>query len=407
MNRRGAIDVARIAALAVVVFGHLLMAVVDRAASGAVRGTNLLALHPGWSPIAMVAPMPVFFAAAGWANAPVGVARSIVRLRTLLGLAAACVAGWSVAVLTMWAITGRAGVVGAGARLATQPLWFLAAYLPLTLLARPVAAAVHRRPVVVFGTAFAVLGALDLWRFGAHGPGWPAWIGFFVAWGVPWALGSWWRDRCETGAFAERRVGAAWMLVGGLAAWLLVARFGYQASLIDYGSDGRSNTNPPTLYTAVVALVQVGGLLCIARGLDAVATRRRTLIDRLGGAAVAVYVWHLSALALVVAVSTAVGVVLVRRDTVLWWLTRPLWWGAVLAVCVGFVAATAAVRQRFAVGDESRGAADAGNTLGRRFLGVLVGAVGAGFVGLQGPGSPGRAVICTALLGGGWLLARG
>jgi len=61
--------VARVGALVLVVLGHLTLAVIDRGPDGAIRGSNLLSLHPGWVWLAMLAPMPVFFAAAGWANA--------------------------------------------------------------------------------------------------------------------------------------------------------------------------------------------------------------------------------------------------------------------------------------------------------------------------------------------------
>jgi hypothetical protein len=84
-GRREGIDVARILALLVVVLGHLLLAVVDRPGDE-VRGANLLALHPGWALVAAAAPMPVFFAAGGWANATAAWSSAVPRLRTLVGL---------------------------------------------------------------------------------------------------------------------------------------------------------------------------------------------------------------------------------------------------------------------------------------------------------------------------------
>src|SRR3954447_9266309 len=125
VERRDAIDVARILALALVVAGHLAMAVIDRDRLGAVRGTNMLLLYPRWSFVAAAAPMPIFFAAGGWANATTSPRRSAPRLRTLVGLAAAVVVCWSIAVVIASALMGgEPGVLGKGARLATQPLWF-------------------------------------------------------------------------------------------------------------------------------------------------------------------------------------------------------------------------------------------------------------------------------------------
>ena len=136
-ERRAAIDVARILALAFVVAGHLAMAVIDHDGRGAVRGTNMLLLYPGWSFLAAAAPMPVFFAAGGWANATTSPRRAATRLRTLIGLAATVVGCWSIAVLVAAALRGGdPGVLGKGARLATQPLWFLAAYVPFAFWGR-------------------------------------------------------------------------------------------------------------------------------------------------------------------------------------------------------------------------------------------------------------------------------
>ncbi|MEI7548396.1 MAG: hypothetical protein WCK21_10105 [Actinomycetota bacterium] len=66
--------------------------------------------------------MPVFFAAAGWANATGTPVSSASRLRPLVGLAAVVVSMWSVAAGVEVLTTGHRGVVGDGARIATQPL---------------------------------------------------------------------------------------------------------------------------------------------------------------------------------------------------------------------------------------------------------------------------------------------
>jgi len=146
-GRRDAIDVARFLALTLVVVGHLTMAVIDRDRHGAVRGTNLLMLYPRWSVLAIAAPMPVFFAAGGWANATTSPRRAAIRLLTLVGMAIAVVGCWSAAVLIASLLReGDPGVIGSGARLATQPLWFLAAYLPFAFWGRALSRAATVRP---------------------------------------------------------------------------------------------------------------------------------------------------------------------------------------------------------------------------------------------------------------------
>lgn len=220
-GRRAAIDVARVLALAVVVLGHLLLAVVDRAPDGNVRGANLLALLPGWTWVAAAAPMPVFFAAAGWANATARLGAAAPRLRALVGVAAV-VALWAMAVVAATLAAGDPGIVAAGARISTQPLWFLAAYLPLAASGPPLARIAARRPVAWVGGCLVLLAALDLGRFWFGAPDWIAWLGFYAVWGIPWLAGAWWRDRWEHRAVRERAVGLLLLSSAGLAAAALV-----------------------------------------------------------------------------------------------------------------------------------------------------------------------------------------
>jgi hypothetical protein len=380
-----------------VVAGHLSLAVVDRGPHG-LRGANLLTLRPGWVWVAALAPMPVFFAAAGWANATADLASASGRLRSLVGLGAVVVGVWSVAALLALAVTADGGVVADGARLATQPMWFLAAYVPFTAFGRRLARLATAHVVVAVGGALGALTVIDVARFGLGAHRWIGWPAFFVAWGVPWLLGAWWRSRWERGARDERRVGAVLLLVAVVAATALVRYAHYQPALIDTDSARRSNTTPPTLYTAIVAVAQVGVQLLAAGALDRLARRFRRLWDRAGEAAVAVYAWHLTALVLCVGV-VAAGLPVPRRLTGAWWATRPIWWTAVLAVAAGLVALTAAARsrlRRFPPAAEARWP----------LAGVVLAAAGAALVGVEGPRAVWSAVACGTLFATAWWSLR-
>lgn len=399
-DRRDAIDVARILALLMVVLGHLSLAVVDRHA-GHVRGANLLALHPEWAWLAAAAPMPVFFAAAGWANATTSAANAAPRIRTLVGVATTVIVAWSFGVLLATAIAGDPGVVADGARVATQPAWFLAAYAPFAALGATLGRIARTKPIVLtVGGALVVLALSDLARFGFNAPQWTAWPGFFLAWVIPWLLGAWWREQHAKG-FAEQRVGALLAVGAGLLGVVLVNWFGYVPQLIDAISGKRSNTTPPTLYTAVAAVAQVGIFMLLAPSLDRAGRRWRRLWDRAGEAAVGVYLWHLSALALCGGV-IALGLPTPERLTTAWWLTRPLWWGAVIGVALVFVLATDAARRRL------RKPQRATNPLGWPVitLAVLLTTAGAALVGLRGPRSVPFALECSALFFSAWLALR-
>lgn len=396
--RRDAIDVARVLALLMVVLGHLLLAVIDRH-DGEVRGANLLALHPGWAFIAVLAPMPVFFAAAGWANATSTAATSAARVRTLVGLGTVVVCAWSAAVVLAELVAGDAGVMGDGARIATQPLWFVAAYVPFAVAGARLARLAARHVVLVVGSSLVALAASDVGRFALGAPDWIGWPGFYLAWGVPWLVGGWWRSRYERGALHEARVGLGLALLAGAGCVALVVLAGYDPALIDAVPGARSNTTPPTLYTAAAALVQVGLLLAIAGGLDRAGRRWRRLWDRAGDAAVAVYAWHLTALALCAA-AIAVGFPVPQRLTPVWWLTRPVWWAVVLAVTTGFVGLTALVRVRIG----RRGRRPPPQAAGRTVIGVVVAAAGGAVVGLRGPRTSALAVTCSVLFIAAWWL---
>jgi hypothetical protein len=412
-GRRAGIDVARVLALVVVVAGHLVLAVVDRGASvsaGGVRTANLLGLRPGWAWVAALAPMPVFFAAGGWANATATLARAAPRLRSLVGTGAAVVAAWSVVVIAAAAATGRPGVLGTGARLATQPLWFVAAYVPLAAAGGRIARVADRHPLAAVGACLAALAALDAARFGLGLPGWVGWPGFWLAWGTPWLVGASWRSRWErrpdpvAGRRAELITGGVLAAGAIVACVALAAGAGYSPALIDVVAGARSNTTPPTLYTAVAGLAQAGVLMVGAAALDHLGRRGRRLWSRAGEAAVGVYAWHLSALALAVAVlatGLGAGVRGPERLTAAWWLSRPLWWAAVLAVTALLVTLTGSARAALASRRPGRGRGG-----DRPAAGAALAVAAAGCVGLWGPRTAGLAALCAGLfLASWWLLS--
>lgn len=390
--RRGAIDVARVAALALVVLGHLTLAVIDRAPDGSLRGDNLVALHPTLAWLTMLAPMPVFFAAAGWANATGTLVHTATRLRTLVALAAAVVCLWSTAAGVAVLIAGSAGVVGDGARIATQPLWFLAAYVPFAAAGSTLARWAQRSFTVV-GVCLGAVIALDMARFVVDVPDAVGWAGFWFAWAVPWLLGAAWRHRTSDGTSTggERTIGVALFAGAAVVAIVLVARFGYSPALIDAVPGDRSNTSPPTVFTAVAAVAQVGLLIVLAPWLDRLAVRVRPWLDRAGEAAVAVYVWHLTALALCGALLAA-GAWAPTRFGAAWWATRPVWFALVLGVTAVFAAASAAVLPR-------RTQAGRAPTPGLALAGVMAATVAAAVVGRWGPRTVwGAAVPCAGFV---------
>lgn len=388
---------ARSLALLVVVCGHLILAVIDRDSAGQLRGDNVLALYPQFSWVTLVAPMPIFFAAGGWANATSTPLTSVKRLRVLVGLAAIVVTVWSAVSIIELLLLGESGTLSDGARLATQPLWFLTAYIPFAAYGQRISGVAQRLAPIV-GLCLAVLVVIDIARFGFGADDKWGWPSFFLAWGIPWMIGAWWRKASQSPAFNERKIGAVLAISGAMSCVLLVKIAHYYPALIDAVPNERSNTTPPTVFTAVAAIAQAGVLMMIASSLDAIATRWRSTIDALSKASVAVYAWHLSALALVAGL-LALGAYAPTRFSAAWWLTRPLWYASVIGVTALFVVATSFVQKH----RHHRGAERA---LPQMFhVGVVLAVIGGGVIGLYGPRTlPGAVVASSSLLGSWWFL---
>ena len=406
--RRDGIDVARVSALWLVILGHLMLAVIDKPGD-AVRGTNLLALKPAWAWVATLSPMPVFFAAAGWANATATARSAAPRLRSLVGLGAVVVCCWSAAVIVAITVTGRHGLVGRGARVATQPMWFIAAYAPMAVLGKRIASIGARRPLIACGLCLIALAGLDITRFALDAPDWIGWPGFYLAWGTPWLIGGWWRSRAERGLFAEHRAGLVLAVSAGAAAFALVHGAGYSSALIDAVPAARSNTTPPTLYTAILGLAQTGVLMVAATFLDGLGRRWRRFWTRSGEAALALYAWHLTAMCFGV-VLVAVGLVPApERLTRAWWFVRPLWIAVVLILTGALVAVTGAARSALSSRDGRRQQEEPSNrsiNARRVAIGVVLAVAASAGIGLVGPRTAPLATAWSTLFVSSWLVLR-
>ena len=388
---------ARSLALFAVVLGHLVLAVIDRDPSGSLRGDNLIALYPHLSWLTLIAPMPIFFAAGGWANATATARSSAARLRTLMGLGAVVVTIWSGASIIELLIVGQGSTLADGARIATQPLWFLTAYIPFAAYGKRIAV-LATRPIITVGIALVALTAIDIARFGFDANDKWGWPSFFLAWSIPWIIGSWWRRASHSQSFNERRVGCALFITGVTAAIMLVKTAHYYPALIDAVPNKRSNTTPPTLFTAVAAIGQTGVLMMNATPLDSVARRWRSLINALGTVSIAVYMWHLSALALCAGL-IALGAPSPTRLSTAWWLTRPLWFALVIAITAMLASATSFTRKKL----QSR--ASKPHVAETFHAGVALAILGAGIVGLYGPRTlPGASIAIAAFIGSWWCL---
>ena len=397
INRRGAIDLVRSGSLLLVVLGHLTMTVIDTTPSGSVRGSNLLALYPQWAWLGMLSPMPVFFVAAGWAHAHSTINDRRRRLRILVAVGATVIAMWSLISILEIVVTHRSGVLGDGARIATQPLWFLAAYIPLAMVAQ-LFARWSAHIVTVTVTCIGVVAVSDVARFTFDAPRWVGFPGFFATWAIPWAIGIWWRLQHEKKLLPERKVGAVLAVMGVIASILLVRFAGYHPSLIDAVPGHRSNSTPPTLFTCTAAVTQVGIIMVFAQQFDVLAARWQKILRHMNALSVGTYVWHLTAIA-ICAGFIALGAPMPSRFSRDWWILRLPWFIMVLAITALLVVGTRTI-QKYLQNKSLHESVD----IKTNTVGLVLVSVGSVVTGLYGPRTLPTALAMTGCFLGGLLL---
>ena len=359
------IDAVRAGSLLVVVLGHWLMAtvVVDR---GRVEGGNALTAVPALQPATwLLQVMPLFFIAGGFSNLTVWhslrrrgeryPAYLQGRLVRLLRPTLVFVLVWQVA-LPVANLAGlapdRLDLVGL---LLGQPLWFLGVYVATTALA-PAMLRWHERSAV---TALAALAAgalvVDWFRFwrGMENVGY---LNLALVWLFAQQLGFW---------YAEGRFVAwsRWRLGAVLAACLallgvLTTRGPYPVSMVGLPGE-TSNMTPPTVCLLVLAVGQLAGMLLLRDRIGRWLTRPRAwaAVVRLGAMAMTVYLWHLSVLVLGYLALVGLGVALPAAGSGLWWATRLPWLLALTVVTLGLATLLAPLERGRAAGGPAAGAA--------------------------------------------------
>jgi fucose 4-O-acetylase-like acetyltransferase len=224
--------------------------------------------------------------------------------------------------------------------LVSHPLWFLLAYLVLTLLT-PVLLKVG--PLLIV-PAIVLVALSDVLR-GSDLPAGLALVAVPVGWSVPYLLGI---------ALAEDRMGP-WAgplllglgVVGGAT---LVLAFGYPASAVGVPGDRFSNLDPPSLFAMALAFTQIGVFLLVRPKLKRLLNHSIIWMPILilNLAALTIFVWHQTALLLV----TFAGLLAGRPAGLLdppdgaWPLDRLRWLPVFALVLVVLVA----VFHRFEVG---------------------------------------------------------
>lgn len=224
------------------------------------------------------------------------------------------------------------------------PLWtlgLLMAYAPAT--------AMLDRAWRRFGTTTTVwLGSIvvlsDLVRFraGSDLAAVAQTVSTIGVWLVAYQLGWVYRAAVAQGAEATRGTGQVLASVGFVGLVVTTNIDVYPRPMVATTTDSMSNLLPTTVPVMMLALLQCGLLLVFRPRLAAWLDRdqMRGRLDALGGYALPAYLLHMIVVVAMVLALEATGLGLSDVPTVAWWITRPLWLAAVVALMIPMIRAS-------------------------------------------------------------------
>lgn len=369
-TRDRAIDVARLGALVVVMFGHcaLLLASID---ARGLHIANLIGEVPAIAPLTWVVQvMPLFFLAGGAAGAygyRAGTAWGtwlFTRAQRLCRPVFWYLAAWTFGLMIVRLVLGPESAARLGGETVAL-LWFLGVYL-VTLAFVPALTRLStgRSVAVLLAALLAAAAVMDGIRVAAGTPA-AGVANFVIVWLIPVVIGV---------AYARGLIGTRFAITGAFAALaaqiVLVVVGPYEVSLVVTGVEGFSNTAPPTLLMALhctwmsCAFVLAAG--AIRRWAERPGVWRVVAAGNHG--TMTLYLWHIPAIAIAAFTLHAVGmdaydahapgfvgrmalralVFAVIMLTLFWVLSplehRPLpWWDAPAAATGGRAATTGAL----------------------------------------------------------------
>jgi surface polysaccharide O-acyltransferase-like enzyme len=298
-GRDRAVDVARLAALVVVMFGHcaLLLATID---TGGLHIGNLLGELPAIRPLTWVVQvMPLFFLAGGAAGAygyragtPWGT-WLFTRAQRLCRPVFWYLGAWVVALLAARMFLGAESARGLGQE-GVALLWFLGVYLVVLAFVPALARLRSGRAAAAVVVALLVAAAaVDGVRIAVGTPE-SGVANFVIVWLIPVTIGV---------AYARRLISTRTALVVAVVAFAaqvaLAMTETYEVALVVTGVERMSNVSPPTLVLALHCTWMSCLFVASAGAIRRWAARPRVwhVVSVGNGGAMTLYLWHIPAIA--------------------------------------------------------------------------------------------------------------
>jgi surface polysaccharide O-acyltransferase-like enzyme len=344
-SRNRLVDFLRAASILAVISGHWLLAAPYVDDSGFALGNMLdLANYTKWLSWAFQV-MPVFFLVGGYANAVSWRAaerdgRSFgiwldSRLRRLILPVLPLIVVWIALAFAGRRLGIDVELVQQGSKIALIPIWFLAIYSLIVLLVPLTHAAWQRFGFASFLVPVLLAVADDALFFaGWRGLGW---FNYVFLWVAVHQLGYAWRDaRLPSPAV---RFGFGCLGLGLLIGLTVVGP--YPVAMISVPDEAISNTLPPKLPLLALGMAQAGFVLAaegpFRRWLERPTPWTGAVL--LNGMIMTIYLWHSTALTLMIGLAIALGNIGLAFEpgTAAWWLARPVWFAVYALALAGML----------------------------------------------------------------------
>ena len=340
------VDFLRAASIVVVMLGHWTMAVVTLRDGEWQLGNVLTAFRGAWLLTWVFQVMPVFFFVGGFSNKVTldalerrGAGYSEFawsRTQRLMKPVLVLLAIWlPLATIAQLMNLLDPTVLRQATTLVTQPLWFIGIYLIVTALAPPMRALHQRFGVRVPISLIAGAVIVDALRFAAGVP-FIGYLNFGFVWLFAHQLGFFYAD----GTLARVGSRLAWGALAGIAALVLLTRFGpYPLSMVGLPGESISNMNPPTICLMALTIWQVSALMLVRDGVSHWLRRPRVwgTVIAANTVIMTMFLWHLTALMIVVVTLLPAGFPQPDVGTAKWWILRPVWLAILCVVTALFV----------------------------------------------------------------------
>lgn len=333
-DRNRYVDFLRAVSILFVITGHWLIAtaVYDE---GAFTPVDMLDHRPWTRWLTwLFQVMPIFFIVGGYSNAVSlesarrrGLAYAqwlAARLHRLVSPVLVLLLGWAGIALVMRFVGVDRDIIQFTSRASLIPIWFLAIYIMVVILA-PLTYGAWRRwgygSAAMFGGVAVIV---DLLFFEA-GLEWLGWTNYFWIWLCVHQLGYAWRDN-RLGSPSRMLL----LSLLGLAALMVMIFAGpYPLAMAGSPGEGVSNTLPPKVTLIALGLMQFGLLMCIEAPMRRVLSGQRlwTATVLINSMIMTVYLWHITVMVVVVGLAYLAGGVGLTFEpgSGAWWLARPVW----------------------------------------------------------------------------------